>query len=375
MYYLDNDMGKSKSSSSSAPNLGGFLLATIVAFTSSAIFMVQKMDNTSHPGTPATSFPLPPNSIEWIAPAYPFKTWLVMTLKYPVINFLLKVPVVGTKVNHALQNAASTSGENRPYSMSTKADYTTFDTLMDRTYFGRHLPPVSQEYIDSLPPLDKVRSLFVRPGGQQVMCPKSTLLFPTFAQHLIDSFINTKIDHEATERNGGRVVFDWARTDSKHEIGLSPLYGKYDMLSQVFIDLWCCVCSFQILILHTGDTEEQLNQLRLLSNADGFKGRMKTQVINKEEWAPFLYEVDGSKKSEFSALWDPAGASHVLSMRREEGEKQKGTLFAFGGSRANLNPNIVAWNTLLLREHNRIAGEIENSEPHWDDERVFQTGK
>ena len=83
------------------------------------------------------------------------------------------------------------------------------------------------------------------------------MLFPTFAQHLIDSFIDTVYEYD----KDGKVKFHWEKTGTPHDIGLLTLYGK---------------------------TFEQTRQLRLKSEKEGEKGKLKSQLINGEEWAPFL---------------------------------------------------------------------------------------
>ena len=254
-----------------------------------------------------------------------------------------KTEETSMNMNQVMQNNFASIGTNRPYALSCKSDYTSWDSLADQSYYSRHLPPKA---IPNLPPVKEVvEKLFTRKDGIQTLCPRSSLLFPTFAQHAVDSFIITRMNAETGE-------FEWDRNDSTNEVGLSPLYG---------------------------DSVAQTSQLREKSETPGRRGRLKTQIVQGEEWAPFLYDENGIKKEEFSLINDPDGLKHIIDMMYSSDPNTKMSIqlsiFAFGGRRANLTPNIVAWNTLLLREHNRLAGEIEKSEPEWDDERVFQTAR
>jgi prostaglandin-endoperoxide synthase 2 len=234
-------------------------------------------------------------------------------------------------------NSLVHSTTNRPHPWSTASDYTSWKALTDRTYQGRQLPVSTRDPAD-LPPLDKVVALFARPAGEQLLSPKSTCLFPAFAQYLTDGFIRTGVPGQP------ETAANRARTSSNHEIDLCPLYGR---------------------------TEAQTNALRLRGEGEGERGRLLSQVVGGEEFAPFLYVDAGARVDpRFDGVRDAPLFGPVPPP-----PEQLASLFAFGGDRANSTPFSAMMNTLLLREHNRIAGVLEQQNPSWDDERVFQTAR
>lgn len=238
------------------------------------------------------------------------------------------------KVNALAINQLCKVCPQRPHPWSTIHDYTSWTALTDQHWSARHLQAVK---LSNLPELDALVELFKRPVGKQELCKKSTCLFPAFAQYLTDGLIRTRMPNTSE----GESEQLRRQTTSNHQIDLSTLYGR---------------------------TAAQTDALRLKREKLGERGRLKSRPSNGEEYSEFLYHEDGKTiRPEFKDLDAPLGLDKFpdASLRAR--------LFAAGGDRVNAAPHISAVNTLFLREHNRVAGEIEKRNPEWDDERVFQT--
>ena len=70
-------------------------------------------------------------------------------------------------------------------------NYTSWDSLTDRSYTGRHLPPKDISGGIPLPDAKEVAQLFKREKGKETESPKSTVLFSYFAQWFTDGFLRT----------------------------------------------------------------------------------------------------------------------------------------------------------------------------------------
>ena len=134
---------------------------------------------------------------------------------------------LGDRINKVIIDRAVLKAKPRPHQFSALDDYTSWHSLTDRSWSGRHL---GAKNIAGLPDVADVLTLFQIPQGRsQRMSKKSTLLFASFAQWFTDGFLLTD-------------TVDRRKNYSNHQIDLNPLYGL---------------------------TRDVTDQLRLKSNAQG----------------------------------------------------------------------------------------------------------
>lgn len=67
---------------------------------------------------------------------------LALTKFKPIWEFFQSNDALSKKVNATLINNAILKIPTRPYPFSTMSPYTSWDSLIDRTYSGLHLPPL-----------------------------------------------------------------------------------------------------------------------------------------------------------------------------------------------------------------------------------------
>lgn len=224
------------------------------------------------------------------------------------------------------------------------SDYTSWIGLADRNFTGRHLPPRPEHDSRRVPPEHEVLALFKRSGAMQPN-PRSSLLFCFFAQWFTDSFLRTD-------------PTDPRRTTSNHEIDLCQIYG--------------------------------LDEPSTWALRQGEGGRLKSRLVDGQEYPCLLYK-DGQLDPQF---FDPnpvdqVGLTYLRGGRAPFWEKaldatlsgattdpeRRDWFYTSGLDRGGSTILYSAFNTIFLREHNRIAGVLSRAHSDWGDDRLFETAR
>jgi prostaglandin-endoperoxide synthase 2 len=241
------------------------------------------------------------------------------------------IPCIRRLVSRAAINKFGYSTTLRPRALSLASDYTSWLSLTDRTFSGRHLPPSTPEHQAALPADADVVALYRR--ERLIPATDTSVMFMFFAQWFTDSFLRTSLT-------------DYRKNESNHEIDLCQIYGR------------------------------NIEATNLLRSKQG--GRLKSQMIKGEEYPEFLFAPrqpgqPATFKPEFEGLFDQGFITDVIL--RSAPEQQTDTFFAVGLEHGNSTIGNTVMNIVFLREHNRVAGILADENPEWDDEQIFQTAR
>ena len=254
-----------------------------------------------------------------------------LLIQFPwIIRLMSRVRWIRLLISDFYINKQAYSANPRPRPFSLASPYTTWQSLSDRSFTGRHLPEAEENR--NLPSIEKVVELWRRQGNKEIPSADTSLLFSFFAQWFTDSFLRTDLR-------------DRRKNTSNHEIDLCQIYGL---------------------------REEITDRLRLKQD-----GKMKYQIINGEVYPPYLFNVEETTtdnwvfaSEEFETLHPRHTLEFIFYQVPEERLKH---MFAVGLEHGNSAIGYTVLNTIMIREHNRICDLMKKEHPEWDDERLFQT--
>lgn len=143
-----------------------------------------------------------------------------------------------------------------------------------------------------------------------------------------------------------RRCIDFIRSSSICGSGLTSMFWDTMQPREQINQLTAYIDGSQVY----GFTEERSRVLRDIRNDNGFLRQGILSSANK----PYL----------------PIAGATEVDCRRDPTESNIGCLLA-GDIRANEQVGLLAMHTLWLREHNRMAKELRDINPHWDGETLF----
>lgn len=304
------------------------------------------------------------------------------------------IPFLRRRWNARLLNKAIGLMPSRPEPYCNPLPYTNWEGLHNRRWCSRHLPPKPQDIPENAKDAAEVsRKLFSRPTDKFKESEKSTLVFPYFAQWFVDGFLVT----DRTDRR---------RNYSGHHIDLNQLYGRSAEVTDLIRAKEGGRLKSEI-IPGVGEFAPKLydDEGRMKPEysvkREGYRGfadigavAIPVQQVPPDPSRPDRPEVgpqvpdrplaygvkmqgpDGETEFPRHVVYREIPRQSSLQKMEREPEKYLGKLkeiYAFANERANSTLGFTMMSTLMLREHNRIARELESSNPDWDDERLFQT--
>jgi len=246
-----------------------------------------------------------------------------------IIDPVASLPPVRRLASTMMINYYAYATSLRPRALTLERDYTTWATLTDRSFSGRHLPPADPRTMATLPSERDVTALFRR--EREVRSTDTSVWFMFFAQWFTDSFLRTSRT-------------DFRQNTSTQEIDLCQIYGL---------------------------GPEQTLMLRSMD-----RGRLKSQLIDGEEFPVFLFQERApggplAFKPEFHGLYDERFV--IDTILGGAPDDRKDSVFAVGLEHGNSTIGSTILNTVFVREHNRVAGLLLAEHADWDDDRLFET--